>query len=194
MKEIIILIGPIRAGKSTIAQLLSDKLSLPRFRMDILRFQYYKELEYDEELAKKIEDENGFLALVEYWKPFDVHAVQRILQDCTSGVIDFGGGLSVYEDASLLAQVEKELSPYQNVILLLPSEDSQESLSILNSRMEEKEYKEYFQSEGISNRTELNKHFVEHHSNSKLAKHVFYTKGKSPEETCIEIIEMLDRE
>ena len=192
MKEVIFLIGPIRAGKSTIAQLLSKQLSLPRFRMDVLRFEYYKELGYDEKLAKKIEDENGFLALLEYWKPFDVHAVKRVLQDCKSGIIDFGGGLSVYEDENLLAQVERALEPFQNVILLLPSEDYQESLNILNLRMEEKEYKEYFQSTGVSSRKKMNIKFVGHHSNKRLAKHIFYTKDKLPEETCDEIIELLN--
>ena len=173
-KEIIILIGPIRAGKSTIANLLSEKLNYPRFRMDILRYEYYKEIDYNEEKAEKIKQEHGFIALVNYWKPFDVHAVKRVLQDCDFGIIDFGGGLSVYKDERLLAEVIKELEPYKN------------------SRMEEKEYKEYFQIAGINDRINLNKHFIEHPSNKSIAKHIFYTKGKSPEQTCNEIIDTLN--
>ena len=191
-KEIIILIGPIRAGKSTIANLLSEKLNYPRFRMDILRYEYYKEIDYNEEKAEKIKQEHGFIALVNYWKPFDVHAVKRVLQDCDFGIIDFGGGLSVYKDERLLAEVIKELEPYKNVILLLPSENNEESINLLNSRMEEKEYKEYFQIAGINDRINLNKHFIEHPSNKSIAKHIFYTKGKSPEQTCNEIIDTLN--
>ncbi len=192
MKEVIILIGPIRAGKSTVAQLLSERLCCPRCKTDLLRFGYYKEAGYDEAMARKIENEKGFLALVEYWKLFDVYTVNKIMQDFACGVIDFGGGLSVYEKESDLSAVTDILRPYKNVILLLPSPDVQESLKILSERMEEKEYQEYFQAAGILNRKELNKHFLEHHSNKTLAKHIVYTKDKSPAQTCSEIIKMIE--
>lgn len=185
--NIIILIGPIRAGKSTIAKLLSEKLNLPRYRMDILRFDYYKEIGYNEHEVEKIKQENDFLALCDYWKPYDVYAVKRIIQDCKKGIIDFGGGLSVYENETQLQEVSQLLKPYQ-VLLLLPSKNKEESIEILNSRMEEKEYLEYFSAEGIDARKQLNQLFINHPSNQLLAKHTFYTKHKTPEETCAEII------
>lgn len=189
-KNIIILIGPIRTGKSTIAKLLSEKLNLPRFRMDKLRFEYYKETDYNEKLAEQIKNEKGFLALCEYWKPYGIYSIKRVLEDCKKGVIDFGGGLSVYEDVNQLKEVLELLIPYQ-VILLLPSENIAESIEILNSRMEAKDYQEHFSKEDIDSRKKLNHLFVNHQSNQVLAKNTFYTKNKKPEETCNEIINYL---
>lgn len=48
----IILIGPISTGKSTAGTLLAQRLGLPQRSMDDLRWDYYREIGYDEELAK----------------------------------------------------------------------------------------------------------------------------------------------
>ncbi len=160
-KNVIILIGPIRSGKSTIAKLLSEKLNLPRYGMDKLRFDYYKEIGYDEVEAEKINNKNGFLALCEYRKPYDIYAVKRVLKDCEKGIIDFGGGLSVYENENHLQQIITLLKPYR-VVLLLPSENKEESLEILNLRMKEQEYQDYFSKEAIEDRKKLNHLFINH--------------------------------
>lgn len=186
-KDVIILIGPIRSGKSTIANLLSERLNLPRYGMDKLRFEYYKESDYNEVEAEKINNNNGFLALCEYRKPYDIYAIKRVLKDCEKGIIDFGGGLSVYEDEKHLQQITTLLKPYR-VVLLLPSENKEESLEILNVRMKEQEYQDYFSKKAIEDRKELNHLFINHPSNQLLAKYTFYTKNKTPEETCNEII------
>ncbi len=185
--NIIILIGPIRTGKSTIAKLLSEKLSLPRYRMDMLRFDYYKETDYNEEKAEQIKNEEGFLALCKYWEPYGIYAIKRVLEDCKKGVIDFGGGLSVYEDENQLQEAIQLLKDFK-VVLLLPTENKEESIEILNSRMLERDYQEYFSQQDINVRKQLNQLFVNHLSNYLLAKDTFYTKNKSPEETCEEII------
>lgn len=49
----IILIGPQTAGKSTVGKLLADTLSLPQCSMDEKRWDYYKEIEYDETIAQQ---------------------------------------------------------------------------------------------------------------------------------------------
>ncbi|MDY0940793.1 hypothetical protein [Priestia megaterium] len=115
-----------------------------------------------------------------YWKPFEAYAVKRILEEYKHAVIDFGAGYSVYEDIKLFQQVEKTLKPYPSLFLLLPSSDREESIQILHQRLQQiTDDKDVF---------ELNKHFVTHPSNHKLAKQTIYTKRKSADTVAEEII------
>ena len=174
----IILIGPIRAGKSTLGKLLAEKLGLPQCSMDDLRWGYYKEIGYDETVQKQVEKQEGFPGVYRYWKPFEAHAVERLLAEHHNCVIDFGAGHSVYEDDALFARIQRLLVPYANVVLILPSPDLDESVRMLKERG----------FDGVSNGFDFHEHFVMHHSNHDLAKIVVYTKGKSPEETREEIL------
>ncbi|MEM9945415.1 MAG: shikimate kinase [Cyanobacteria bacterium P01_D01_bin.36] len=174
----IVLIGPIGAGKSTVGKLLAQQLELPQCSMDEKRWAYYREIGYDEAIAQQKREAGGW-DLQHYWKPFEAHAVDRILSECHRCVIDFGAGHSVYEDAHLFQRVERALAPYPNVVLLLPSADRDESIRILIERNRDLP----------SNTRDINRLFVTHPSNYRLAKFTVYTKGKTPEETCKEILE-----
>ncbi|MBD2102667.1 shikimate kinase [Leptolyngbya sp. FACHB-261] len=181
MTSEIILIGPIGAGKSTIGGLLSHRLGLPQCSMDKLRWSYYKEIGYDEDLAEHIRKTEGFWEINQYWQPFEAYAVERLLQEHNQCVIDFGAGHSVYEDVDLFQRVQRALAPYPNVILLLPSPDLDESIRILNERNE-------YVFDGKPN---VNEHLVRHSSNYELAKFTVYTKNKRPEESCDEILNLM---
>lgn len=181
MKQDIILIGPIGTGKSTLGKLLAEKLNLPQISMDELRYDYYKQIGYDEALAKKLRVEQGFSGIYQYWKPFEAYAVEKLLAEHSNCVIDFGAGHSVYDDASLFYRVQKVLEAYSNVVLVLPSPNLNESVQIIEERMGE------FKDGGIN----WHEYFVKHPSNYKLAKIVVYTKGKIPEETGDEILNLI---
>jgi len=183
MQQTIILIGPIGAGKSTVGELLAAQLGLPQCSMDERRWEYYREIGYDEELAKQKRESGGLWEVYQYWKPFEAYAVERLLAEHNHCVIDFGAGHSVYEDPALFQKVERVLAPYANVILLLPSFDLEESIRILN------ECNEYVPDDNPN----LNEHFVKHPSNHQLAKLTIYTKAKTPEETCNEILRLIRR-
>jgi len=174
----IVLIGPVGSGKSTIASLLAQKLGLPRRAMDEFRWKYYDEIDYDWAVAKKRHSKDGFWGLYRYWKPFEAYAVKRLLEDFKDCVFDLCAGNSVYEDTALRRQVLEVLAAYAHVIHLLPSPDPHESMRILSER------NHYSSAE---QRT-LNELFVRHHSSYELAKYTVYTKGKTPEETCAEIL------
>jgi shikimate kinase len=185
----IILIGPMSAGKSTIGKLLAEELNLPQYAIDKNRWPYYEEIGYDRELAAQIASEQGMVALLHHWKPYEAHTVERVLTEHSKCVIDFGAGHSVYEDAKLFARVQAALAPYPNVILILPSPDLDESVQILNER-----FAQLLEHEGIEMDPELlkvNEHFVKHSSNHTLAKMTIYTNGKTPVETCDEILQQL---
>ena len=174
----IILIGPMGAGKSTVGKLLSEKLRLPQYSMDALRFDYYKEIGYDEELAKQLREKEGFPGIYQYWKPFAIYALERLLSEYKNCVIDLGAGHSVYEDEELFTRAQQALSPYNNVVLILPSPNLEESIQILNDRNCSRPV----------DALKFNEHFIKHHSNYDLAKITVYTKNKSPEGTLYEIL------
>ena len=178
MKFEIILIGPIGSGKSTIAELISMKTGLPRRSMDELRWKYYDEMGYDRDLARHHYQREGCWGIYRYWKSFEAYAVRRLLSDHDNCVIDFGAGNTVYEDDRLFHQVHETLTPYPYIVLLLPSPDPQESLQILNARTDA----------AADGRDSINEHLICHPSNYALAKFTVYTKNKTSEETCDEIL------
>jgi shikimate kinase len=183
MNQKIILIGPMGAGKTTIGKLLSERLGLLNISLDEIRQLYYDEAGYDNDTAKQIHNERGMAGILEYWKPFEAHSVERVLQDYDECVIDFGAGHSVYDDEVLFTKVKEALEPYPNVVLLLPSVDQEESIQILNTRIPSDAPPEI-----IPWYKEMNAYFVHHHANRDLAKIVIYTQNKTPDETCDEII------
>lgn len=186
----IALIGPMSAGKSTIAKILAERLKRARIEADEHRWDYYEEIGYDHAKVKNImEKGGGYLDMFAYWKPFEAHLVERILEDYPGAVIDFGAGHSVYEDTELFNRVDKALAHCAHVILLLPSEDGEASLAILNERLSELLMREIGQ---VPPETlEANRQFLEHPSNERLASSIFYSDGKTPQELAEEIIAKL---
>lgn len=186
----IILIGPSKTGKSTVAKRISAALGIPWIELDEARWGYYAEIGYDPERAKHIRHAGGMKALAAYWKPFDIHGVERVLADYPRGhVISFGAGHSVYEDASMLARAQAALAGFPHVFLLLPSPDVDESVQMMKERLRADEPE--FGEEGLEAIAQINRFFVEHPSNACLATTTLYTAGKTPQQTADEILQAL---
>ena len=175
----IILIGPIRAGKSTVGKLLAERLHLPQRSLDIIFDSYLDGIGYDRNHAAELK-KIGFYELTKYWKAFEPYGVEQIVSEPEAAVIDLGGGHSIFDDEILFTRVKKALSPFPNVILIMPSPDMEESIAILNERT----------NGYVSNGYDFHENFVRSRCNYELAKHTVYTKGKTPEETCEEIEKM----
>ncbi len=191
MNSTIILIGPIGAGKTTVGHILAEKLDLPLCSVDNVRWSYYEKVGYDKSLASKIAaSDQGIGGVLRYSKPFEAQMVEMVLADYQHGIIDFGASNSVYDDEDLLIQVKNALAPYPNVILLLPSPDMDESVEILKNRLTRMlaEAGRPFTDELF----ELNRYFIQHPANRQLAKWVIYTKGKTPEDICDNILQKLE--
>ncbi len=189
MNTTIVLIGPLGAGKTTVGRLLAEKLGLPFCSVDDMRGAYYEDVGYDETLAKQIAaSDQGFQGVLRYSKPFEAQMVEKVLAD-HHGIIDFGASNSVYEDQELLARVAQALSPYPHVILLLPSPNMDESAAILKERLIQ-----MLTAVGKTYSDELfvlNEQFAKHPSNHQLAKEIVYTKDKTPEKICDELVQKL---
>jgi shikimate kinase len=189
MNATIVLIGPLGAGKTSVGHLLAEKLRLPLCSVDDVRWAYYQEVGYDKTVAAQIAASGqGIQGVLRYSKPFEAQMVEKVLVD-HHGLIDFGASNSVYDDKDLLSRVENALAPYPNVILLLPSPNLDESVEILKNRLTRMltEAGKAFTDELF----ELNEYFVKHPSNYQLAKLTIYTKDKSPEKICDELMPKL---
>lgn len=183
VSRVLVLIGPMHAGKSTVAGLVAGRLGVRRVAMDEVRWEYYAEIGYDEGRAQEIAGREGFEGLYRYWKPFEAHAVERLIADVAGErcVVDFGAGHSVYEDERLFERVRAALRPCR-VVLLLPSSDEGESVRILTER------RDAAYPEMAGRPAGMNEHFVRHPSNRRLADVVVYTGGRTPEETTEEVV------
>lgn len=182
----IVLIGPLAAGKTTVARALAELLEVPLCSVDEVRSRYFDEIGYDGGEA-----ERRFAAGVTpaqklaYGMPFEVQTIERIMADPTFGVIDFGASNSVYEDDALLARVESALAG-SHVVLLLPSEDPLTSEHVLTARLA---VKLHDKGEDVSDELlALNAYFVRHPTNRRLAKQTIYTRDLPPSAVATTII------
>lgn len=190
MSASIILIGPGKTGKTTLSKLLGAALNLPALDLDELRWRYYAEIGYDAAKAQEIRQQGGMKALADYWKPFDIYGVECLLRDYPSDhVIAFGAGHSVYADEAQFQRAKVALEPFPHVILVLPAPDVEVSVRLTRQRLKIDEpdmTDDFFDAIAA-----MNRYFIVQPSNSRLATMTVYTAGKSPAETCAEIVQRL---
>lgn len=173
----VFLIGPMGAGKSTLGKLLAEQLGRPQVSLDAIRWDYYKEIGYDAAVQREISEREGFAGVYRYWKPFEIYAVERALQDHHGCVMDFGAGHSVHENAAAFERIHKLLAPHPNVVLILPSPDLDEAIALLREQNP-------FKVGGVP----FTRYLVTHPAFRQFATQVVYTQGKTPDEVCTEIL------
>jgi len=182
--EPIVLIGPMKAGKTTIGKLLAERLSCSFVSLDRLEQTYTQANGFDEETAAELRRMAGGWARYSYRRQFFAEAIVQFLAEHDSGVLELGGGHPILPDAEQQTRVAHALAPLRYVVLLLPSMDRLESLSVLKSRQKPEHLLE----------SDWNEEFLKDDRFVRLAKHIIYTAGKSPEETCEEIITWIVRQ
>lgn len=163
----VLLIGPMGTGKSTIAKNIEEKTGMPRVSLDDR-----KALHNLYEHRKDFRD----------FKEFEFFLTAQTLTSLEEpAVIDFGAGHSVYENPIMFYEMKKLTDKFQNVVLLMPSEDKKESLQIVNDRVKKR---------NVPNAERVmkdNEHFVMSPYNYDIAKQTVYTKGKNAEEVTQEV-------
>ena len=161
--ESIILIGPSGAGKSTVAEELSQKLNMPRLCLD--------------RIANRAR-ETGFTQKFKNADEFNYFMISEVIKKAKNenmyGIVDFGAGHSVYNDKEIFEKVKRELKPFKNIILLLPSNDEELSLKIMNERS--------------TGDTSDNLKFLKSSCNKEIATITIYGNGKTPAAIADEVI------
>lgn len=180
----VILIGPEGAGKSTIAALVATSLAQPLYSLDRHRDTLYAPYGYSPAVAQSIHDTEGLWAFYTHWGVFEFQAVCHILAHATAHgdhfrgkILDFGAGHSVFERPEELAAVETLMAPFEHVFLILPCDGVDEAARIMEARR--------------GKELPLNRHFLTHESNRRLAKYTIYTEDKTPAESAEEILRIL---
>jgi shikimate kinase len=177
MRKELVLIGPVGVGKTTVSTLLAEKLNIPKVSMDDVLFDYFREVGFDEKHWKLIREKLGGPAAYRYLKVFGSYGVKRILEDHHNCIFDFGGGGVMGEFPDELEAMKVALAGFENVVLLMPTQDKAQSLEFLYNRNN-------WQPKGWT----ILEHLVYHPTHELLAKHRVYIKDKSPEEIANEIL------
>lgn len=166
----IILIGPMGVGKSTISEELYKKTKLPKISLD------------DRKLLSSIYSEREKF---DNFKDFEFYLTIRVLCGLNQpAIIDFGAGHSIYENPLIFMEMKKFLSRFQNIVFLIPTQDKENSLNIINQRLIDKR--------SVNNhQLNDNRHFVYSPCNESLATITEYTFNKSPEEISNDVIEQI---
>ena len=116
-------------------------------------------------------------------KEFEFYLTSSVLTDLKKpAVIDFGAGHSIYENPIMFFEMKKLIRKFLNVVFLIPSEDKEKAMELLNKRINKRD--------GTTTEvTADNKRFIERSNlNSQLASIIMYTQGKTPSEIAEELI------
>jgi 3-oxoadipate enol-lactonase len=184
----IILIGPAGVGKTTQGALLAQRLALPSICLDEIAEEYYEACGFGHDAIRQMIKDQGFLATYRQHGVGMAYASERMLAEYPSGVLDFGAGHSHFQDDELFARVRRALAPCKNVVLLLPARDLDRSAQILRARSKAERGWDW-----SAGGYDFIEHWVKDHCNHELATVTVYTEGKSPGETCDEIVKALCR-
>ena len=162
----IILIGPSGAGKSTVAEELRKITYLPRLSLDRIA---------------NADRRNGVMRNFNSPDEYNLSLLQKVLdaavKEGVPGIVDFGAGHSVYKSKEIFEKVKKLLSNFDNVVLLLPSENIEESIDIMAKRS--------------TGDYSTNREFILSPCNKELATMTVYGNNRTPEEIAKDILDRI---
>jgi hypothetical protein len=163
--------------------MLADQLNIPLRASFLLQEEDFEAVGYDSALEAIWYDQSP-LAYFRQVAPFHLELLRKLLAAPQHFLIDLEPEYTVYEEPALFAQAQKVLQPFENVVLLTPAPDPQEAARLVKQRMQS----------WYEGWNEINDFMVDHVSNYRLAKLIHYTAGKTPQESCQEIITGLSRD
>ena len=177
----LVLIGPYGVGKTTLARLVAEQLSLPRYSLDELASNYSEGIEDCAGAALTSQPAYDSAALEER----HVYLVTTFLNEHAdeASILDLGAGHALFSEDN----IERVSSSFDNhfVVLLMPSNepaDCHRYLARHNGLHPEKSTKPHLA---------WNRYFLAHTSPALLADSVVYLKERTPTEVAMEIVNLI---
>lgn len=179
----VVIIGPMAAGKSTVAGALAQRLGVHQIPLDAVRWYYHLKdgLRFGDQIAHA--KEGGFAAVVRYWAPYSISAVERVLLEFPQTIIDFGAGHAHFEDPEHVRRLEAALAPVSNVILLMPSADLDRSIAVCAERDAER-----LGPKRDASRDLVNEAFVRSECFRRVATRTVFVEERTVDETVDDIV------
>lgn len=177
MDDIIILTGPIGAGKSTQAKLLSKELGRPVCVYDEVKDNYRYKIGLSREKAHAINAEHGVYAMLQYMNEFKSQILEPIIEDHPGHIIDLGAGAHSFDEPHQVERARQAFSSAEEILLLIPSTDLATNIKSLP---------------GLKENYEVNTFLMMHHTNELFATKTIYTLNKTPDEICTDIMNQLE--
>lgn len=181
----IVFIGPVCAGKSTLARALSIELGVRYVPLDAIRFYYFLQSGFS---FIEMMDKPDSKAVVRYWKPFELEAVERVVSDFSDSVLDFGAGQAHYTDPERITRLESILEPIPNVLHVVPSLDADRAEQICIERDKHRSSTGW-----DSTWEEFTRAMVRSECFRCVAKHTIVTGDRTPQQSLEDVLAALVR-
>jgi len=171
-----VIIGPPKVGKSTVSKKLANLLKCKYVSIDQNIDRIRETHFFDKTLENHLYHSKGIDSVLNYWKTFEIKALEVLFANNRDCIFDLGGGHTFFEDPVYKSRFLRILSSFENVILLLPSNNAQESLNHLTPKF--KSIDEIYSLQIL-----INNYF-----NEALTAKIVYNKNQTPEQTIDSIM------
>ncbi|MFD2079025.1 shikimate kinase [Actinopolymorpha cephalotaxi] len=177
-----VLIGPVCAGKTTLGARLAERLGVEHVQLDSIANDYYRIAPgWDADTYNALMADS-FVAAYRHFEPALAFAVESVVRDHHDCIFDLGAGHTSFLDRRLHERVVSALSPFSNVVLLLPSADTMTSVRTLWERCRQRGHT------WIHDGVDFIEHWVTDDQNRRLADRVLFTEDRDPDALVEEIL------
>jgi adenylate kinase family enzyme len=182
-----VLIGPAFAGKTTIGEALAHRLGLGFVDLEGVGDEYYGAAGMPTSGLRAQIHRLGHSEAHRWWQPARVAGVEGVLADHVGCVVALGAGHTHYEERIYFEMVREALAPFENVVLLLPSQDLDKSVEVLwhRARSDDGDGWDHDGRDWL-------REWCESDQNLALATRTVYTQGRSTAETADHIARLVE--